>query len=70
MTENQMALSSVVTILSSIQDEVGSLRTLVTKQQANTFQIQPSSSHRKSKKVKDDKKLTTSIITAESKIKP
>ena len=41
MSENQMALTSVVTVLASIQEEVRTLRVLYNKQQTNTFSIQP-----------------------------
>jgi len=40
MSENQMALVSLVTTLASIQEEVRTLRVLFNKQQTNTFQIQ------------------------------
>ena len=40
MSENQMALVSLVTTLASIQEEVRTLRVLFNKQQSNTFQIQ------------------------------
>ncbi len=41
MSENQKALATVVTVLSSIQEEVRALSITVHKQHANTFQIQP-----------------------------
>ena len=41
MSENQVALTSVVTVLASIQEEVRTLRVLYNKQQTNTFSIQP-----------------------------
>jgi hypothetical protein len=40
MSENQMALVSLVTTLASIQEEVRTVRVLFNKQQSNTFQIQ------------------------------
>lgn len=39
MSENQLALTSLVTTLASIQEEVRTVRVLFSKQQANTFQI-------------------------------
>jgi len=39
MSENQLALASLVTTLASIQEEVRTLRVLFSKQQANTFKI-------------------------------
>jgi len=41
MSENQLALTSLVTTLASIQEEVRTVRVLFSKQQANTFQIAP-----------------------------
>jgi len=41
MSENQLALTSLVTTLASIQEEVRTVRVLFSKQQANTFQITP-----------------------------
>jgi len=37
----QLALTSLVTTLASIQEEVRTVRVLFSKQQANTFQISP-----------------------------
>ena len=39
MSENQLALTSLVTTLGAIQEEVRTVRVLFSKQQANTFQI-------------------------------
>jgi len=39
MSENQLALTSLVTTLAAIQEEVRTVRVLFSKQQANTFQI-------------------------------
>lgn len=50
MSENQKALATVVTVLSSIQEEVRSLSVAVHRQQATTFHIQPHS-RRKSNEV-------------------
>lgn len=41
MSENQKALSTVVTVLASIQEEVRTLSVNMHRQQATTFQIQP-----------------------------
>ena len=41
MSENQLALTSLVTTLGAIQEEVRTVRVLFSKQQANTFQIAP-----------------------------
>lgn len=41
MSENQKALTTVVTVLASIQEEVRSIGVAVHRQQASTFHIQP-----------------------------
>ena len=50
MSENQKALSTVVTVLSSIQEEVRALSINVHKQQANTLSIQPPPKRKSSEK--------------------
>jgi len=47
MSENQKALTMVVTVLASIQDEVHSLGVTIQRQAATTFQIQPHNAVRK-----------------------
>jgi len=44
MSENQNALATVITVLSSIQEEVRRLSITVHKQQTSVLQIQPPSS--------------------------
>ena len=47
MSENQKALGTVVTVLSSIQEEVRALSITVHKQQQNTFTLQaPKKNHK------------------------
>ena len=41
MAENQKALMTIVTVLTSIQEEVTSLATVLQKQQSSTIQIHP-----------------------------
>lgn len=41
MSENQLALTSLVTTLGAIQEEVRTVRVLFNKQQENTFKIAP-----------------------------
>ena len=49
MCENQKALTTIVTVLTSIQEEITSLASAIKRQQANTFHIQvPHSARQKS----------------------
>lgn len=62
MSENQKALSTVVTVLSSIQEEVRSLSIMIHKQQQNTLTIQPHSLRKKSN-TNDHKDRANSTIS-------
>ena len=53
MSENQKALSTVVTVLASIQEEVRNLSIGFQKQQQNTFSIAPPSRKRSTERPSD-----------------
>ena len=60
MSENQKALGTVVTVLSSIQEEVRTLSISMHKQQQNTFTLQPPPSSRSKRENKDRHNSTAS----------
>ena len=59
MSENQKALSTVVTVLSSIQEEVRTLSITVHKQQQNTLTIQAPNSRKRSNPEQKDRAMST-----------
>ena len=66
MSENQKALTTVVTVLASIQEEVRSLSVTVHRQQSTTLHIQPnrkkSNEFRNEREVKDTSKMEVSPV--------
>jgi len=61
MSENQVALTSVVTVLASIQEEVRTLRVLYNKQQTNTFSIQPAALTVSKKNKEKERKISGAV---------